>query len=184
MAASGWLPPSAASRVPAVDGDTSLLRAPEAPVRVVGPAPPAAPVAGFWIRLGANVLDSLAIVLVGFVPPAIAIGLAAPGAVVALGAALLLFMYVLYAPIALTLNGGATWGKQACEQRVLIDDGRPIGFGRALLREVVVKWLFSVLVIPCWVSALMVGVREDKRGLHDLIVGTRVVRTTREGARP
>jgi uncharacterized RDD family membrane protein YckC len=182
MAASGWLPPSAARGIPAVDGDTSLLSAPEAPVRVVRPGPPTAPVAGFWIRLGANVLDSLAIVLVGIVPLAIATGLAAPGGVVALGAALLFFMYVLYAPIALALNG-ATWGKQACQQRVVIDDGRAIGLGRALLREVVVKWLFSLLVIPYWVSALMVGVREDKRGLHDLIVGTRVVRTMREGSR-
>jgi uncharacterized RDD family membrane protein YckC len=103
---------------------------------------------------------------------------------VALGAALLFFVYVLYAPIALAFNEGATWGKQACQQRVVIDDGRPIGFGRALWREVVVKRLFGALVIPYWVSALMVGVREDKRGLHDLIVGTRVVRTTREAARP
>jgi uncharacterized RDD family membrane protein YckC len=118
------------------------------------------------------------------VPLAIAIGLAAPGGVVALGAALLFFMYVLYAPIALALNNGATWGKQACRQRVVIADGRAICFWRALLREVVVKWLFSLLIIPYWVSALMVGVRKDKRGLHDLIVGTRVVRTMREGSRP
>lgn len=63
---------------------------------------------------------------------------------------------------------------------MILHDGRPIGLGRALLRESVVKGLMTILVLPWWASALMAGTRNDKRGLHDLIVGTRVVRDIRE----
>jgi uncharacterized RDD family membrane protein YckC len=113
------------------------------------------------------------------VPVSVAAGVDAPYALTGLAALLMLFMYVGYAPVMLAANDGATWGKQACEQRVVIDDGRPIGFGRALLRELVVKGLMALLILPYWISALMVGVRRDKRGLHDLIAGTRVVRDDR-----
>jgi len=183
MAASEWLPPSPYG-VQAVDRDTSLLTTPEAPIRSLPTALTTASAAGFWIRLGANVLDSIAIGLIGIVPLATASGLAAPNVVVGLGALLLFFMYVLYAPVMLALNNGATWGKQACDQRVVLNDGRAIGFGRALVREVVVKWLLAALIVPYWVSALMVGVRRDKRGLHDLIVGTRVVLDVRRSSHP
>jgi uncharacterized RDD family membrane protein YckC len=37
-----------------------------------------------------------------------------------------------------------------------------------------------LFVLPYWASAIMVGIRQDKRGLHDLIAGTRVVRDVRE----
>ena len=177
LAASSWLPPSP-SGVSGRDRAASLLTAPEAPVAGLRSAKTTAPPAGFWIRLGANGLDSIAIGLVGIVPFAMATGLKAPDSVVALGALLLLFMYVFYAPVMLAGNNGATWGKRACEQRVVINDGRTIGFGRALVRDVV-KGLVAALVGPYWVSALMVGVRQDKRGLHDLVVGTRVVRDVR-----
>jgi uncharacterized RDD family membrane protein YckC len=153
-----------------------LYTAPELPAQAPHAAPPPSRPAGFWIRLGAGVVDGVATLLVGVVPVAVAADVNPPYALTGLAALLMLFMYVGYAPVMLAANEGATWGKQACEQRVVISDGRPIGFGRALLRELVVKGLMSALILPFWVSALMVGVRRDKRGLHDLIVGTRVVR--------
>ncbi len=150
--------------------------APEAPTSVLSTAPTGTQPAGFWIRVGANVLDGIATALIGIVPVAVAIGMAAPGILVGIAALLLFFMYVGYAPVMLAFNNGATWGKQACEQRVIINDGRPIGFGRALLRELVAKGLLALFILPYWAGALMVGIRQDKRGLHALIADTRVVR--------
>jgi uncharacterized RDD family membrane protein YckC len=160
--------------------ESAPLIAPEAPTSVLPTPPTRTQPAGFWIRVGANVLDGIATALIGVVPVAVASGMAAPGILVVIAALLLLFMYAGYAPIMLAFNNGATWGKQACEQRVVINDGRPIGLGRALLRELVVKGLLVLFVLPYWASAIMVGIRQDKRGLHDLIAGTRVVRDVRE----
>jgi uncharacterized RDD family membrane protein YckC len=156
------------------------LAPPEAPTFLPPRARTTPRPAGFWVRVGANVLDGIAAALIGIGPLAVAAGVAAPGIIVALAALLLLFMYLGYAPVMLAFNNGATWGKQACEQRVVVQDGRAIGLGRALLRELVVKSLMGVLILPYWASALMVAIRQDKRGLHDLIVGTRVVRDVRE----
>jgi uncharacterized RDD family membrane protein YckC len=155
--------------------ESAPFSAPEAPTSIQPAAPTRTQPAGFWIRLGASLIDSIAVGLIGIVPFVVASGTAAPGIIVALGVLLLLFMYLGYAPVMLALNNGATWGKQACERRVVINDGSPIGFGRALVRELVVKGLMGLLILPYWASAIMVGVRRDKRGLHDLIAGTRVV---------
>jgi len=160
--------------------DSAALIAPEAPTSVLPTAPTPTQPAGFWVRLGANVLDGIAAALISVLPLAVASGMAAPGILVVIAALLLLFMYLGYAPVMLAFNNGATWGKQACEQRVVIDDGRPIGFGRALLRELVVKGLMALFILPYWVSAIMVGIRRDKRALHDLIAGTSVVRDVRQ----
>lgn len=122
----------------------------------------------------------MATTLVGVVPVAVASGMHAPGILVVLGALLLLFMYLAYAPLMLAFNNGATWGKQACQLHVLRNDGRRIGLGRALLRELVIKALLGLLVLPWLTSALMVAIRQDKRGLHDVIAGTRVVRDAQE----
>jgi uncharacterized RDD family membrane protein YckC len=156
--------------------DAAPLGASEAPTSVLPPASTRTQPAGFWIRVGASLIDGIVTVLIGVVPVAVASGMVAPSAVIGIAVLLLLFMYLGYAPVMLAFNNGATWGKRACEQRVVLDDGRPIGLGRAVLRELVVKGLLGLFVFPYWVSALMVGIRHDKRGLHDLIAGTRVVR--------
>lgn len=71
------------------------------------------------------------------------------------------------------LNGqfGATLGKMAIRARIVTLDGSRIGFGRALLR-----WLGSVLNgMTLGLGFLVVAFRADKRGLHDLLAGTKVV---------
>jgi uncharacterized RDD family membrane protein YckC len=81
-----------------------------------------------------------------------------------------------YAPVMLAYHGGATWGKQAMQQRVVISaDGAPTGFGRAFLREFA-KVILAAFLFPWVVSAVMIAARTDKRALHDLIAGTAVVR--------
>jgi uncharacterized RDD family membrane protein YckC len=52
--------------------------------------------------------------------------------------------------------------------RVVLASGEPLGYARALVRYV--AWLLLLFAF------LVVAVRGDKRGLHDLLAGTRVVR--------
>jgi uncharacterized RDD family membrane protein YckC len=66
-------------------------------------------------------------------------------------------------------TGGRTLGKMLTGVRVVTASGGPLGYGRALVRYV--AWLLLLFAF------LVVAVRRDKRGLHDLLAGTRVVRT-------
>jgi uncharacterized RDD family membrane protein YckC len=63
---------------------------------------------------------------------------------------------------------GATLGKMAVGAKIIGVDGSPLGYSRALLRSLAVR--FTILVGFLWILA-----RSDKRGLHDLLAGTRVV---------
>jgi uncharacterized RDD family membrane protein YckC len=60
---------------------------------------------------------------------------------------------------------GRSIGKRLLGMRVENPDGKPIGIPRALLRTALL-----VLVLPAVVMT------DDKRGLHDLAAGARVVR--------
>jgi uncharacterized RDD family membrane protein YckC len=60
---------------------------------------------------------------------------------------------------------GMTIGKRIFGLRVENPDGRPIGLPRAVLRTVLLS-----LVIPAIVM------NDDRRGLHDLAAGSRVIR--------
>jgi uncharacterized RDD family membrane protein YckC len=71
------------------------------------------------------------------------------------------------------MNGqfGATVGKLVIGARIVRLDGSRIGFGLAFLR-----WLATILSgLTCGIGYLIVAFREDKRALHDLIVGTQVI---------
>ena len=71
------------------------------------------------------------------------------------------------------LNGqfGATLGKFAIGARIVNMDGSPIGFTKAILR-----WLAMVVSnMTLGIGYLMLAFRSDKRALHDLIAGTRVI---------
>jgi uncharacterized RDD family membrane protein YckC len=71
--------------------------------------------------------------------------------------------------------GGQTLGKMAMGIRVVAaDEARPLDLGRALLRTLI--WL--VLAIPAGLGFLTALVTADRRGLHDRVAGTRVVRAS------
>jgi uncharacterized RDD family membrane protein YckC len=78
-------------------------------------------------------------------------------------------------------TNGKTLGRMAMNIRVIRADGRPITFGFAMLREVLIKtllvgviasatfglaWLLDVLW-PLW--------DEEHRALHDFVVNTRTI---------
>ncbi|MCW2751225.1 MAG: hypothetical protein JWR83_2335 [Aeromicrobium sp.] len=60
---------------------------------------------------------------------------------------------------------GVTIGKRIFGLRVEAPDGRPIGVLRAFVRTVLLA-----LVIPALIM------NEDRRGLHDIVAGSRVIR--------
>jgi uncharacterized RDD family membrane protein YckC len=78
----------------------------------------------------------------------------------------------LYSPLMLAFNHGQTLGKKALGIRVLNADHAPIGLGRALLRELPVKYICGIIPLidvlwPLWQS--------ENKALHDLMARTWVV---------
>ena len=127
--------------------------------------------AGFWIRLAAWLVDS--VVLAAAQSALIAVG---PGfdvyeselhwvhLVVPLGIAS-------YFTVAVAV-WQTTIGKRLFRLYVQRTNGSRIGPGRALGR-----YLATILsALPFGIGYLMIGLRSDKRGLHDLICDTRVVK--------
>ena len=87
----------------------------------------------------------------------------------------------LYAPAVMARTNGRTLGWMATGIRVVRANGKPIDFGFAMLREVVVKaFLFGILGSMTGGLANLVDVLwplwdEENRALHDIIVDTRVI---------
>jgi uncharacterized RDD family membrane protein YckC len=133
--------------------------------------------AGFWIRLVAVLIDSILVNVVFYGIVAVG-GLASSpesggpaAAAIALGIVLSL-AYV----IGFTGAKGATPGKMALGLRVVREDGGPqVGYGKAFMREIVGKLVSGVVL---YVGFLVAGFRADKKGWHDMIAGTQVVRVS------
>ncbi|MBF0491318.1 MAG: RDD family protein [Deltaproteobacteria bacterium] len=70
-------------------------------------------------------------------------------------------------------NKGGTLGKLALGLRVVdFQTGQNIGYGKSLVRHLGMILNYFTLFI----GFIMAGVRQDKRGLHDLIAGTQVIK--------
>jgi uncharacterized RDD family membrane protein YckC len=152
------------------------------PPPVAQPAPPPIRVAttirpaGFWIRFVAVLIDGVVLLVAqgilfsaGWILSSGTMGggMAVKGAVNLFG----------------TLIGGAygivfhwlwgqTLGKMALQIKVVSMDGGPLSFGQATGRYFAT---FLSALILC-IGFIMAGIRSDKRALHDLLAGTRVVR--------
>ncbi|AIF66191.1 hypothetical protein GZ22_05865 [Terribacillus saccharophilus] len=85
--------------------------------------------------------------------------------------------YVIYLTVLPVLWKGYVIGKRLTGIKIKRIDGEDVTFANMILREVVGNGLlvFITLGISLLVSAIMVLVMEDRRGLHDLIGGTYVV---------
>ncbi len=135
-----------------------------------GPAP-----AGFWIRLVAVLVDSLVFLIVEFVLGLFA-GLVWGAELVESGvfrSTITAFMFVFGSVYYVALHAalGQTVGKMVMKVRVERMDGRRLSAGTAIVRYV--GYFVSGMILL--VGYLMAGLRDDKRALHDLIAGTRVV---------
>jgi uncharacterized RDD family membrane protein YckC len=161
-------------------------QAPPAPV----PSPWAgAPLAGWWSRVGATLLDGLILLL----PMALIIVLAVAvaqgsnggaAAVIIIGVLGYLFAVLFYAPLTMQRDGvhnGQTFGKQIVGIRVVRDNGEPFGLGSAFVREFVVKALLFGFVggfffsIPTLLDYLWPLWDDQNRALHDMVVSTHVL---------
>jgi uncharacterized RDD family membrane protein YckC len=159
----------------------SGLNHPEA-VPQPAPSPPAAAplpgaYAGWWTRAGATFLDG--VIVIGFAVGLGLLGSAIGGSDVgwAIGGAVWLAGLVFYGPALIAANEGRTWGKQACHIRVINADGASTGFGRAFLRETVIKTIFNVLSPVGLIDPLWAAWDGENRTLHDMACSTRVIRT-------
>jgi len=133
--------------------------------------------AGFWVRVGAKILDGLVVGVV-FLPPLIYCAIkAGPGQEFSKYQVLQLLFQCLYmiANIGYQIfflgKYGATPGKMACGLRVLTAEGDKFGYARATGRAFA-EMLSGVI---CDIGYLIVAFDNQKRGLHDYICGTRVV---------
>jgi uncharacterized RDD family membrane protein YckC len=132
---------------------------------------------GFWRRAGAGLLD-----LVAYTPLAFALVVLGPGPgywQAPEEAGLSVMLAVGYLLPAAYLAGfwalaGTTPGKWVLGLRVVRSDGSRLGPGRALLRYL--GYLISAL--PLWLGFVWIAFDRQKRGWHDLLADTRVVRET------
>jgi len=135
--------------------------------------------AGFWIRFAAYFIDFILLEVV-MVPLSIATGLGVGGpgnlAQPNFGA-----MFI-STPINMVLMAcyytlfvgkfGATPGKMATSLRIVNPDGSPVSYGKACGR-----WAAQIVSgLICGIGYLMIAWDPEKRGMHDRMCNTRVIR--------
>ena len=69
---------------------------------------------------------------------------------------------------------GATLGKMLFNMKVVnINTGENLSVGKTFLREIIGKFIAAIILL---IGFIMAGFREDKRGLHDFIGESQVLR--------
>ena len=139
---------------------------------------------GFWIRFVAFIVDNIIICITVALLSYVA-GIAAemggitrnarPEEVEHLATLFGLFIGLFFGPVYFTLFtgwDGQTIGKWIFGLRVVRTSGDPIGYWKALLRYTG----YSVSLLLFGLGFFMIAVDRNKRGLHDLIAGTYVIR--------
>jgi len=148
--------------------------APEAlPVLEAGQAPWIA-FGGFWIRFAAYIIDGLILTLIGIVL-GVMFGVVFRSSVDAAQGLLSLISLVVSIGYFVWswVRSGSTPGMNLLGLRVVRDaDGGPISWGRALLRYLGI--VISTLAL--FIGLIWVAFDKRKRGWHDLIAGTVVIR--------
>ncbi|MGM7702372.1 RDD family protein [Pseudalkalibacillus sp. Hm43] len=124
--------------------------------------------AGFWRRLLALILDAFIVgIPLGLISYMI-FGTMEENAFTSITS----FLYGLILPVVWT---GYTIGKRILGIRIAKVNGDKVGIGTMLMRTVVATLVYTItLGIGFIVSAFMIGLREDKRSIHDFIAGTYV----------
>jgi uncharacterized RDD family membrane protein YckC len=151
-----------------------------------GPAAGKAVPAGFWVRLVASLVDGFIIALPMMAAGVLSVvlrfggGLAAdgsgtisvPDSVATAGAIVTVLLLIVY-PLYFWAVRGSTPGKRLLGLSLVGASGNsPIGMRSAVLR--LVGYFLSFVTLG--IGFLLVGLTQDKRGLHDRLAETRVVR--------
>jgi uncharacterized RDD family membrane protein YckC len=151
--------------------------------------------AGWWSRVGAQLLDLLIVwapLAIALTVPIVLASEARDGSAaettwlvvtivltfVAIG------VHLFYAPLLMKRRGrhnGQTWGKQMCGIRVIRASGRPMRFSDAAMRQIVYKSFGGIVastfvpLFPWILNYLWPTWDEQHRALHDMAADTRVV---------
>ncbi len=167
------LPPPLADRTRAVGPPSEIVHTHTTPS---GEPIVSGQYAGFWIRFAAHMIDGVALfaisvigllVLSGFDLNALEPGEDSNKLYGIVNAAIGIAYFVV-------LHGGpwqATLGKRAVGIHLMRRDGSRVGYGLAFGRYF--AWVLACL--PFAIGLMMVGWTSQKRGLHDMICGTRVI---------
>ena len=142
-------------------------------------APPPIEYGGFWIRFAAYLIDGLILGVIGIlvgVPFGIVYGLTA-GSAVQPAAQNLLSLVSLVISVAyfawFWVRSGSTPGMGVLGLKVVRDaDGSPIGWGTAIVRYLGI----IISTVALFIGLIWVAFDARKRGWHDLIAGTVVIR--------
>ena len=138
--------------------------------------------AGFWVRLGAYLIDSI-IVTVGLLAVRlvwIGVGALISGTILdgnvlfhySLKDIVLYIFKVMYF-VLLTWCTGTTIGKYLMNLRVVpADRSQKLSFLDVLYRETIGRFLCGISI---WIGYIIIGVDKEKRGFHDMLCDTRVV---------
>lgn len=125
--------------------------------------------AGWWLRVGATIIDGIILAIVDAILRAIAGAYAGPLLGVVAGA--------VYVTLMLS-RGGQTVGNKAVGTRVVDSQtGGPISTGKALGRWAAEAVLFFLLILPGILDILWPLWDRENQTLHDKMAGTVVLRT-------
>jgi predicted Zn finger-like uncharacterized protein len=167
--------PQAGAATDLTDGNLSELRN-----VAINHSPEFQPKAGFWVRVVATILESFLLLIVQFVLTlmiTMVIGLLGVAAAddPAVSVIIWLFGTTISLGYAVFFTGycGQTPGKMALRIKVVRTDGSQLTYGRAAKREVLGKFVSSLLL---GIGYLMVAFDNQKQGLHDKIADTYVVK--------
>lgn len=129
--------------------------------------------AGFWIRLGSIIIDGLLLIPLYLI--CMLLGVSDIGKEIFVN--IINFMYYLIIPV---IWSGFTVGKRAVGIKIVRIDGKKVGIGTTIKRYILASLVYAVtLGIAIIISSFMIGLRKDKRSIHDLIAGTQVIYTSK-----
>ena len=177
--------PAPAGAAPWLAGESSEAAAPAwapaaPPPAAWAPTPepvlaaPTVRYAGFWIRAVAYLIDAIVLLPVTWtIDRILGVDTEAPFSAPFLAAACFqAIAWLAYCMLLESSDWQGTVGKLALGLRVTDTAGKRISIPRAAIRHLA-KYLSLILLL---IGFLMIAVQERKRGLHDLIAGTLVVR--------
>ncbi|MCH8060981.1 MAG: RDD family protein [Chloroflexi bacterium] len=130
--------------------------------------------AGFWIRLAAWIIDFIILSIAGGIIVALFVfGLDGdpPEDLLSQLNFPTILLGVLYVTVGVAV-WSTTGGKRVLGLYVLRPDGSKVGVGRAFARY----FAHTLSAMVLFTGHLLIAIREDKRGLHDLICDTVVVK--------
>lgn len=133
---------------------------------------------GFWIRFVAYIVDAVVLSIAGGVVGFIlGFGIAASragnaGTAEILGYVIGIVLGWLYFALMESSERGATLGKMAMGLRVVTNDGQRLSFLNATGRYFA-KFISAIILL---IGFIMIGFTDRKRGLHDMIASTLVIK--------